>query len=135
MGAAYLDDVVEGSRLAGQGSAQGGQGGQQLPGEGGDGGQVHGAREDVVAGLALVHLVVGVHQPPLAAGAAEQLAGPVGQHLVEVHVGLGAGAGLPDPQRELLIMLAAQDLVGGAHDGLRRAGGQQPLGVVDPGTG
>ena len=32
-------------------------------------------------------------------------------------------------------MLAAQDLVGGTHDGLRRAGGQQPVGVVDPGTG
>ncbi len=32
-------------------------------------------------------------------------------------------------------MLAAEDLIGGAHDGLGRASGQQPFGVVDPGTG
>ncbi|MNQ75721.1 hypothetical protein D3C85_905260 [compost metagenome] len=90
MGAANLDDVVEGGGLAGQGLFEGDESRQQLAGDGGDGRQVHGAREDIVAGLALVHLVVGMHQPRLSPCAAEQLAGPVRQHLVEVHVGLGA---------------------------------------------
>ncbi len=135
VGAANLDDVVEGGGLAGQGLLQGGEGRQQPVRDGGDGRQVHGAREDIIAGLAPVHLVVGVHQARFPAGAAEQFAGPVGQHLVEVHVGLGAGAGLPDHQGELGVVQAAQDLVGGGHDGLGLAGGQQPQGVVDPGTG
>jgi hypothetical protein len=33
---------------------------------------------------------------------AQQFTGAVGQHLVHVHVALGAGTGLPDSQRELL---------------------------------
>ncbi|MNE27212.1 hypothetical protein D3C80_1206140 [compost metagenome] len=90
VGAANLDDVVEGGGLAGQGLFEGDESRQQLAGDGGDGRQVHGAGEDIVARLALVHLVVGVHQPRLSPFAAEQLAGPVRQHLVEVHVGLGA---------------------------------------------
>ena len=56
---------------------------------------VHGGGKHVVARLAAVHIVVGVHQALLAARAAQQLAGSVGQHLVEVHVGLRARAGLP----------------------------------------
>jgi hypothetical protein len=42
----------------------------------------------------------------LAALAAEQLGGAVGDHLVGVHVGLGAGAGLPDDEREVVVELA-----------------------------
>ena len=37
--------------------------------------------------------------------AAEQLDGAVADHLVDVHVGLGAGAGLPDVEREMLVEL------------------------------
>ncbi|MNQ75696.1 hypothetical protein D3C85_905000 [compost metagenome] len=135
VGAANLDDVIEGGGLAGERALERDQGRQQLARDGGDGRQVHGAGEDVVARLALVHLVVGVHQPRLPARAAEQLAGAVRQHLVEVHVGLGAGAGLPDHQRKLGVVLATQHLVGGGHDGLGLACGEQPLGVVDPGAG
>ena len=49
--------------------------------------------------------------------AAEQFVGAVGDHLVEVHVGLGAGAGLPDHQREMIVELALDHLAGGADDG------------------
>ena len=135
MGAANLDDVVEGGGLACQGLLQGSEGRQQPLRDGGDRRQVHGAREDIVAGLALVYLVVGMHQPRFPPGAAEQFAGPVCQHLVEVHVGLGAGAGLPHHQGKLGVVQAAQDFVGSGHDGLGLAGGEQPQGVVDPGAG
>ena len=43
--------------------------------------------------------------------------GAVGQHLVHVHVGLRARAGLPDDQRELAVVLAREHLVGGRGDG------------------
>ena len=49
--------------------------------------------------------------------AAEQLVGAVGDHLVEVHVGLGAGAGLPDHQRKLVVELAVDHLARRADDG------------------
>ena len=53
--------------------------------------------------------------------AAEQLVGAVGDHLVDVHVGLGAGAGLPHDQRELIVELAVDDLLRGLDDGLGAA--------------
>ena len=49
--------------------------------------------------------------------AAEQFVGAVGDHLVEVHVGLRAGAGLPDHQREMIVELAVDHLARGADDG------------------
>lgn len=124
VGAANLDDVVEGVGLAGQRRAQGDQGGQQLQGNGSDGRQVHGAREDIIARLAEVDLIVGMDETALPPRTAEKFAGPVGQHLVDIHVGLGARACLPDAQWKLLLMQAAQHFIGGAHDGLGRAGGQ-----------
>ena len=43
--------------------------------------------------------------------AAEHLDGAVGDHLVGVHVGLRAGAGLPDDQREMVVELAVDDFL------------------------
>ena len=59
-------------------------------------GHVHGRGEGVVAAHAHVHVVVGVHGLLAAHLAAHQLDGPVGHHLVHVHVGLRARAGLID---------------------------------------
>ena len=53
--------------------------------------------------------------------AAEPLVGAVGDHLVDVHVGLGAGAGLPDDQRELIVEPAVDDLLRRLDDGLGAA--------------
>ncbi len=69
-------------------------------------GQMDGRREDVVRRLAHVHVVVGV----------DALAGQRGDHLVGVHVRRGAGAGLEDVDRELVVQLAAGDAVGGGSD-------------------
>ena len=58
---------------------------------------------------------IGFLEPMYAAG---QLDGAVGDHLVGVHVGLGAAAGLPDAQREMVVERSRDHLVGG----LRRSG-------------
>ena len=58
-----------------------------------------------------------MHQAFLAAFAAEQFGGAIGEHLVQVHVGLGAGTGLPDHQRKFHVVLAGDDLVRRFDDG------------------
>ena len=52
----------------------------------------------------------------VAARAAEQLGGAVGQHLVHVHVVRRAGAGLIDVDDELIAQLPGEHLVGGPDD-------------------
>ena len=48
----------------------------------------------------------------------EHLDGAVRDHLVGVHVGLRAGAGLPDHQRKLAVVLAVDHLLRRRDDGL-----------------
>jgi hypothetical protein len=71
----------------------------------------------VVRRLAHVDVVVGMDRllEPIAA---EHLDGAVGDHLVGVHVGLGARAGLPDDEREMIVELAVDHLLRGLDDGL-----------------
>src|SRR3546814_8958085 len=52
--------------------------------------------------------------------AGQDLVGAPGDHLVGVHVGLGARAGLPDHQREVVHQLAVGDLLGRLADRLRQ---------------
>jgi hypothetical protein len=49
---------------------------------------------------------------------AGELAAAVGDHLVDVHVELGAAAGHPDMQRKHVVMLAGEDFVAGLNDQL-----------------
>jgi hypothetical protein len=112
-----------------------GQRRQQVLGDGGRGRHVHRGREHVVRGLAHVDVVVRVQQARFAALAAHQLGAAVGQHLVHVHVALGARAGLPDRQRELARMASLQHFVGGAHDGVGLVLRQLAERAVDRGGG
>ncbi len=82
---------------------------------------VHRRRKRVVRGLAEVDVVVGVDRLLAAERAAEDLAGAVRDHLVHVHVGLGAGPGLPDHQGKMTIKLPVHDLVGRRGDRLGRS--------------
>ena len=43
--------------------------------------------------------------------AAENLVGAIGDHLIDVHVGLGARAGLINRQRKMIIELAVEDFL------------------------
>ncbi len=50
--------------------------------------------------------------------AARQFDGAVGDDFVDVHVGLGATAGLPDAQRKLVVELAGDHFICGLHNEL-----------------
>ena len=118
VGAADLDDVVVGARFRVERVAQLADAGLEMIHERVEGGHAHGGREHVVRRLALVHVVVGMHETLFATHAAEQFAGAVREHFVHVHVRLRARAGLPHGQREFVVMLAGNDFVGGLDDGV-----------------
>ena len=106
VGTADLDDVGPFLCLVIQRVAQLLQGGHQAVDGFLTGGNVHGGGEGVVGRLGAVHMVVRVHRLLGADGAAQHLDGAVGDHLIGVHVGLGAGARLPDDEREIVVELA-----------------------------
>ena len=54
--------------------------------------------------------------------AAQELDGPVGDDLIQVHVGLGAGARLPDGERKLARPFAGDHFLGGTFDGIGQIG-------------
>ncbi len=126
VGPADLDDVGELGGLGRQDVTQVFEGRQEVVDDLLGGRDVHGGREGVVGRLAEIDVVVGVDgvlRPERAAG---QLDGAVGDHLVGVHVGLGAAAGLPHHQREVVVEGAVRHLAGGANDQVRPCFGQQP---------
>ena len=98
MGPAGLDDARILLFQPCEGGGQHIDGGQDPVLDGGDGGNVHGRWEGIVGGLGHIDVVIGVQQ--LFSG---NFVAPVGDDFVGVHVGLGAGASLPDHQREVLI--------------------------------
>ena len=63
------------------------------------------------------------------------VAGEVGDHLVGVHVRGGAGAGLEDVDRELVVVLAGGDRVAGGGDPLGQVGVELAQLAVDPRRG
>jgi hypothetical protein len=123
VGAPGLDHVAQLGRLGLQRPGQGVQRRQQVVAGRRQGGQVDGAGEGVVGGLAHVDVVVGV----------DPLAGQGGDDLVDVGVGVGARAGLEDVDRELVVVVPGRDRLGGGGDPLGPAGVQQPQVGVDPG--
>ena len=79
-------------------------------------GNVHGRGKRVVRRLRHVDVVIRMNGFLAAHRAAGNLDGAIGDHLVDVHVGLRAAAGLPDAQREMIVELAGDHFVGGLHD-------------------
>jgi hypothetical protein len=114
--AAHLDDGFELGGLPGQHVAQVAQRRQQAVVHFARGGDVHGGGEGVVGRLALVDVVVRVNRLLGTEFAAGHLDGAIGDHLVHVHVALGAGAGLPHHQREVVVEPAGGHFRGGAGD-------------------
>ncbi len=78
---------------------------------------VHGGGNNVVRGLALVDVVVGMDGRFAADLAAEKLYRAVGDHFIGVHVGRGARAGLVDVQDEMRVELAVDHVLRGLLDG------------------
>ncbi len=110
VGAPGLDGADVGAGQPAQLGVQVVERGDQLPDDHPAGGQPQRGREHVVRRLGGVDVVVGVHRP------AEPLGGHVGQHLVGVHVGARAGAGLEDVEREVVVERAEGHLGRGVVD-------------------
>ena len=89
---------------------------QQAVGDLLHGGDVHGRGKGVVRRLGHVDVVVGMDGDLGSHHPSGHLDGPVGDHLVGVHVALGAAPGLPDAQRELIVELPLGDLAGRGDD-------------------
>jgi hypothetical protein len=120
--ATNLDDLLERLALCLDGVLEGNQRRQKRLLQVQNGGDVHDSGECVVGRGAHVDVVVGVDGLLAAHGAAQNLNGAVGDDLVGVHVGLGAGAGLPDDQREVVNELERGNLLGGLLDRLTELG-------------
>jgi hypothetical protein len=73
--------------------------------------QPEGGRIDVVGGLRQVDVVVGMQVFVLSLFVAHQLQSAVGDHLVGVHVGGGAGTPLDHVDGELVVPLSGDHLV------------------------
>ncbi|MCY1407911.1 hypothetical protein D9M71_232230 [compost metagenome] len=132
VGAPGLDQVLVVRGQFGQPIGQFGDGRQQVLLHGLGRGNVHGRGEAVVGALRAVDMVVGVHRHLAAAPLAGQFVGAPGNDFVDVHVALGATAGLPDDERELFVVLAIEHFVGGLFDQPRDIRRQVSVAVVDP---
>ena len=135
VGAADLDDRGKGLGLYGQSGAQRLHGGQQGALQLNRHGHMQGRGEGVVAGLAEVHMIVGVHRALAAQHPTGGFDRPIGDHLVDVHVGLGAGARLPHLEREFSVEAAGGHLLGSRHDQGGQLRSELALGHIHLGAG
>ncbi len=122
VGAADLDDVLPGFGLVIEGVAKLLQGRQEAVVNFFRARNVHRRGEGVVGRLAHIAVVVRVDRGFRAHLAAQHFDGAIGDDFVGVHVGLGAGAGLPDDEGEVIVELALDHLLGGGDDGLAEIG-------------
>src|ERR1700722_7777223 len=116
MGAANFYDVLELGRLGRDRVMNALDGGNQrvfYPIRGRD---VHGSGERIVGRLRHVDVIIGMNWLLRSQRAARQFNGAVRNHLIDVHVGLGAAAGLPDAQGKLVVKFAGNHFVGGLRD-------------------
>lgn len=117
-----LDDLLERLALGLDGVLEGDEGRQKRLLEVQNGGDVHDSGECVVGGGTHVDVVIGVDGLLAAHGAAQNLNSAVGDDLVGVHVGLGARAGLPNDQREVVNQLERGNLLSSLLDRLAELG-------------
>jgi len=96
-----LQDVAEGLGFGEQCRVKLVQRGDELMDDGVESRKMNSGGDDVVAGLAAVDVVVGMNGF-IAALAAEEFDGAIGDDLIRVHVRGGAGAGLENIHDELV---------------------------------
>ena len=61
--------------------------------------------------------------------------GPVGDDFVDVHVGLGAGTGLPHHEGEAMVEVSGDDFLANADDQVSLGFGQHPRSTIGLGSG
>ena len=117
MGASDLDDTCKFAAFFIQRIGQPMQRGQQAQAQSGHDGHMQRGGNHIVARLAGVGVVVGMHHRHPISSLPQQLAGTPGKHLIHVHVGLRARTGLPNRQRKFIGMMPLQHLIGSLLQG------------------
>ena len=135
MGAANLDNVFEFNRFGIQCRVQFLQPRQQHIARHHANGDMHRSGERVVRGLPHVAVIIRVDRLFAAHHAAQHLDRAVRDHLIGVHIRLGARPGLPDHQREVVVELAVDHLLRGAGDGGAQIFVQIALGNINQSAG
>ena len=134
MGAAGLDHIFKGVCFGSQCVAQVANSGNRSAHRLKVGRNVHRRREGVVGRLRLVDVVVGVkHFARVTQASAAKHVAAVGNDLVDVHVALGSGTGLPNDQRKLCVVLAREDFVADVANELGFFGREDPQVAVGQG--
>ena len=96
---------------------------------------MHGRRESIIGRLAFVDVIIRMqHLLFVRQLAALNDVPPVGHHLIDVHIGLRAGSGLPHHQWELIIEFAVQDLITNLTDQFGFVFGKYPQVMVGQGS-
>src|SRR5438094_7455012 len=117
MRAADLDDYAELLRPLAQCFVQVTQRWTQLKDEAFKGCNMNCRGNDIVAGLPVVNVVVGMHQF-VALPTAEQFRRSICDHLVGVHIRGGAGTGLKNVHHELRVEFAINNFLSSRLDGV-----------------
>ena len=81
-----------------------------------DNGKSTGRRVHIVGGLTHVDVVVGMQVVVLSFDMSHNLEATVGNHLVHVHVGTGAGSSLNKIDRKLIMKITVHDFFAGLHN-------------------
>ena len=114
VGAAGFDDALVFPLKAQEGGGQLVHGGDHPVLQGQDCRDMHGGGEGIVGGLGHIHIVIRVQEL-----LPRDLIAPVRDHLVGVHIALGAGAGLPDHQGKMLHERTGDHLIAGGGQGFQ----------------
>ena len=116
MGASNLDDVFERIGPFSQSRMEFFQRWNQAVADFFSGRNMHRGGKCIVGRLAAVAVIIGMHRRFRAQLAAQDFNGAVGNHLIGIHIGLGARTGLPHGQGEVIIELSFGHLFGRADD-------------------
>src|SRR5262245_31453979 len=93
---------------------------------------MHRARNDIVAGLAKIDVVIGMYRL-IAPASAKELSRTVRDYLLGLHIRLGAGASLENVHHELAVQFTLDDSLRRFLDGLRNPRRQQAQGFIGRG--
>ena len=135
MGAADLDDPGEFLGLLVERRVQVRERRHEMPLDLHRRGDVHGGRDRIVRRLAHVDVIVRMHRRFRAELAAKRDIGGVGDHFIDVHVGLRARAGLPNQQRKMPVELAVGDILRHRGDGRGAPAVERAQIAIDLGRG
>ena len=94
-------------------------------------GNIDSGGKSIIGGLTHIDVVIGMNGILTAHFSSKSLDGPVGDHFIEIHIGLGSAAGLPHYQGEMVIQFSSNHLIRSIVDSYLKFFIQAAKGVVN----